>query len=170
MLRSEHRLGCVALIPTEPNEVQKRLADNPTKLAILNRMEETGGEPAIVGIDPQTGEFLIFDCSPESPKGRRSLCFDQKARVERKDAPPVSSAEEMAAEIGIELLSEEQYAYLQTLGDFDLKTSSWILTPADVREKGGALFGDKRYGRVFTYHNGAQSYYAARGFRGCLRL
>jgi len=149
---------------------QARLADNPTKLAILNRMEETGGEPAVVGIDPQTGEFLIFDCSPESPKGRRSLCYDHKARVERKDAPPASSAEEMAAEIGIELLTEEQYAYLQTLGDFDLKTSSWLKTPVDVREKGGAIFGDKRYGRVFTYHNGAQSYYATRGFRGCLRL
>ena len=159
-----------ALIPIDSNEVQKHLADNPTKLAILNRMEETGGEPAIVGVDSQTGEFLIFDFSPGSPKGRRSLCFDQKARIERKDAPPASSAEEMAAEIGIELLTEEQYAYLQTLGDFDLKTSSWIQTPADVREKGGALFGDKRYGRVFTYHNGAQSYYAARGFRGCLRL
>ncbi len=159
-----------ARIVIDLTEVQARLTDNPTKLAILIRMEESGGEPAVVCIDPQTGEFLIFDCSPESPKGRRSLCYDHKARVERKDAPPVSSAEEMAAEIGIELLTEEQYAYLQTLGDFDLKTSSWLKSPDEIREKGGAIFGDKRYGRTFIYHNGAQSYYAARGFRGCLRL
>lgn len=139
------------------------------KLRALAEMERTGGEPDVVGVDEETGELLFMDCSPESPAGRRSLCYDAEALASRKTAKPESSASEVAEAMGIELLTEEQYRALQELGEFDLKTSSWIQTPAAVRAKGGALFCDRRFGRVFTYHNGAESYFAARGFRGCVR-
>lgn len=151
------------------DELEPRLRD-PRTLATLAQMESTGGEPDCIGRDEKTGQFLIVDCSSESPKGRRSLCFDHESRVTRKDAPPANSAQEFADEIGIELLDEALYFRLQTLGEFDLKTSSWLATPEDFRAKGGALFGDRRFGRTFIYHNGAQSYYAARGFRGVLRV
>lgn len=145
-------------------------AADPAKLWSLNEMEETGGEPDVIGYDNKTGEFIFCDCSAESPKGRRSACYDREAQESRKDYPPANNAVDMAAAIGIELLNEEQYRELQTLGPFDTKTSSWIKTPADIRELDGALFCDRRYGHVFVYHNGAQSYYAARGFRGLLRI
>ncbi|MHB1170166.1 MAG: DUF4256 domain-containing protein [Longimicrobiales bacterium] len=148
--------------------VQSRLEKNPAALRSLQAMEETGGEPDVIG--RKSGKILFCDCSAESPTGRRSVCFDATARNERKANKPASSAQEMADEMGIELLSEEQYRELQELGEFDLKTSSWVQTPEDVRALGGALFCDRRYGRVFLYHNGAQSYYAARGFRGLLRV
>jgi hypothetical protein len=147
-------------------EVQARLEGDPKALESLRAMEETGGEPDVIGREGKTGRFVFCDCSPESPSGRRSLCFDREALDARKENKPKGSAVEMAAEMGIELLSEEQYRELQKLGEFDLKTSSWVATPADVRSLGGALFCDRRFGRVFTYHNGVQSYYAARGFRG----
>ncbi|MBP1652202.1 MAG: hypothetical protein H6Q26_2359, partial [Bacteroidetes bacterium] len=131
---------------------------------------ETGGEPDVIAFDKKTGEYTFVDCSPESPKGRRSVCYDQQALDERKEAKPADSATEMAAAIGIELLTEEEYRGLQELGEFDLKTSSWLVTPADIRKLGGAIFGDRRYDQVFVYHNGAQSYYAARGFRGSLKV
>ena len=150
-------------------DVQVRLEANANALESLRRMEETGGEPDVIGHDKKSGRYTFFDCSAESPSGRRSTCYDREARTSRKENSPKSSAAEIAAEIGIELLNEEQYRVLQTLGDFDTKTSSWIKTPADVRSLGGALFCDRRYGKVFVYHNGAQSYYAARGFRGLLR-
>lgn len=140
------------------------------KLRALAVMEESGGEPDVVGRDAKTGEYLFIDCSAESPAGRRSLCYDREALESRKQNKPENNAVDLAAAMGIELLTEEQYRALQRLGEFDTKTSSWVLTPADVRERGGALFCDRRYGRVFTYHNGAQSYYAARGFRGVLRV
>lgn len=152
------------------NDVQAKLEASPSKLLILDEMEATEGEPDVIGFDKTTGEFLFVDCSAESPKGRRSLCFDRAAWESRKEHKPASSVEEIAAEIGIELLSEEQYRYLQTLGKFDLKTSSWIQTPENIRNLGGALFCDRRYDAVFTYHNGAESYYAARGFRGMVRV
>lgn len=136
----------------------------------LEAMEATGGEPCFVGEDKRTGDFLFFDCSAESPAGRRSLCFDREAWDSRKANKPEGSAMELASKLGIEMLSVEQYHFLQTLGVFDAKTSSWVTTPKDVRKLGGALFGDYRFGRVFIYHNGAESYYAARGFRGCLRV
>ncbi len=147
-----------------------RLEKNPEKLWSLNEMERTGGEPDVVDYDKKTGQLTFFDCSPESPKERRSLCFDRKALDDRKEAKPANSALDMAAAIGIDLLTEEQYRMLQTLGEFDLKTSSWIVTPAPIRKLGGALFGDRRYDHVFIYHNGASSYYAARGFRGALKV
>ena len=150
--------------------VQAALEAAGSKLWSLQEMERTGGEPDVVGYDKKTGEFLFFDCSPESPAGRRSTCFDREGLESRKDHPPANTAMDMAAEMGIELLSEEQYRTLQQLGPFDRKTSSWIQTPAAIRKLGGALFADYRYGHVFVYHNGAQSYYAARGFRGCLRV
>ena len=140
------------------------------KLWSLSEMERTGGEPDVVAFDRKTGEFVFFDCSPESPKGRRSVCYDLAALESRKEHKPKHSALGMAAEIGINILTEEQYRQLQKLGEFDLKTSSWIATPADIRNLGGALFCDRRYGTVFTYHNGAESYYGARGFRGSLRV
>jgi len=140
------------------------------KILSLNEMEKTGGEPDVVGFDQQTGEFLFFDCSVESPEGRRSLCYDREALESRKENRPVNSAEVVAAAMGIGLLTEEQYRYLQTLGKFDLKTSSWVKTPPEIRKRGGALFCDRRYDCVFVYHNGAESYYAARGFRGSLRV
>lgn len=151
-------------------QVQARLEGYPDKLWSLAEMERTGGEPDVIGRDAVTGEFVFVDCSAESPKGRRSLCYDREARVSRKDAPPDGSADELAAAIGIDLLDEGQYRALQEVGRFDEKTSSWLRTPAEVRQLGGAIFGDWRYGRVFAYHNGVQSYYAARGFRGALRV
>jgi hypothetical protein len=152
------------------SDVLARLEKSASALESLAAMEASGGEPDVIGRDPATGAFLFCDCAPESPSGRRSLCFDREALDERKEAKPKGSAMEAAASMGIELLTEAQYRALQELGEFDLKTSSWIATPEDVRSRGGALFGDRRYGRVFVYHNGAQSYYAARGFRGLLRV
>ena len=140
------------------------------KLWSLNEMEITGGEPDVVGYDKKTGEYIFYDCSAESPKGRRSVCYDHEALESRKEHKPENSAIEMAADIGIEVLTEEQYRALQQLGDFDTKTSSWVITPANIRKLGGALFCDRRFGHVFIYHNGAESYYAARGFRGLLRV
>ena len=151
-------------------KVEQRLRDKPDKLRSLFAMEQTGGEPDVTGFDANTGEFLFFDCSPESPAARRSLCYDREALDARKENKPATSAEDMAEDMGIELLNEEQYRYLQTIGEFDVKTSSWIRTPLGVRSRGGALFCDRRYDHVFTYHNGADSYYAARGFRGVLKV
>lgn len=152
-------------------KVQARLdAAKPEKLQALAGMEGTGGEPDVVAFDAKSGAITFFDCAAESPAGRRSLCYDREGWEARKDARPENNAIDMAAELGIELLTEEQYRRLQTLDEFDLKTSSWILTPPAIRKLGGALFGDRRYDHVFTYHNGAQSYYAARGFRGALTI
>jgi hypothetical protein len=151
-------------------EVQAKLEANPEKLWSLNEMERTGGEPDVVGHEKETGEYIFYDCSAESPKGRRSVCYDREALESRKQHKPENSAVNMAAEMGIELLSEEQYRNLQNLGIFDKKTSSWVQTPSDIRKLGGAIFCDWRYGHVFVYHNGADSYYAARGFRGSLRV
>ena len=147
-------------------EIQARLEVQPDNLWSLNEMEETGGEPDVVDFDKKTGEYIFYDCSPESPKGRRSVCYDQDALNARKENKPKNSAMNMATEMGIEILNETQYRALQETGDFDTKTSSWILTPPIIRKVGGALFCDFRYGHVFLYHNGAESYYAARGFRG----
>lgn len=151
-------------------KVQARLEANTEKLWPLHEMESTGGEPDVAGYDKKTGEYIFYDCSAESPKGRRSLCYDREALEARKEHKPENNAIDMAAAMGIELLTEEQYRELQKLGNFDTKTSSWVKTPADIRKLGGALFCDFRYGHVFTYHNGAESYYAARGFRGALRI
>ncbi len=151
-------------------DVQAKLEENPEKLWSLHEMEETGGEPDVVGYDGKTGEYIFYDCSAESPKGRRSVCYDREALESRKEHKPKSSAVEMAAAMGIELLTEEQYRELQQLGNFDMKTSSWVITPERIRRLGGALFCDRRYDTVFVYHNGAESYYAARGFRGSLRV
>lgn len=151
-------------------KVQAKLEANPEKLRSLHEMESTGGEPDVVGYDKKTGELIFHDCSAESPKGRRSVCYDHEALEVRKEHKPKNSAVGMAAAMGIELLTEAQYRALQTLGNFDEKTSSWVKTPADIRKLDGALFCDRRYGHVFAYHNGAQSYYAARGFRGSLRV
>jgi hypothetical protein len=151
-------------------KVQARLDANSEKLWSLNEMEITGGEPDVVGQDKKTGGYIFYDCSAESPKGRRSVCYDGKALESRKEHKPKDSAIDMATAMGIELLTEEQYRDLQELGHFDTKTSSWIATPADIRKLGGALFADYRYGNVFVYHNGAESYYAARGFRGSVRI
>lgn len=150
--------------------VQAKLEKSPQKLRSLDEMERTGGEPDVVGRDKKTGEYVFFDCSPESPAGRRSVCYDREALDARKEHKPKNSAMDLAAAMGIDLLTEEQYRELQTLGEFDSKTSSWVKTPADIRKRGGALFCDRRYGHVFTYHNGADSYYAARAFRGALRV
>ena len=149
-------------------KVEARL--KPDKLRTLSEMERTGGEPDVVGQDKKTGEYLFVDCSAQSPSGRRSLCFDRAALNSRKEHKPKNSAMDLAASMGVELLTEEQYRDLQQLGDFDTTTSSWIVTPPDVRKLGGALYCDRRFGRVFVYHNGAESYYAARGFRGLLRV
>jgi len=151
-------------------KVESRLMQNEEKLGSLQEMEETGGEPDVIGYDKNTDRYIFCDCSPESPKGRRSLCYDPEALASRKENKPKDSAVGMAAEMGIELLNEEQFMELQQLGTFDTKTSSWIRTPSGVRALGGALFGDKRYGRTFIYHNGAESYYAARGFRGRIEI
>jgi hypothetical protein len=151
-------------------DVQAKLEANPEKLMSLNEMEKTGGEPDVVGLDKKTGEYIFYDCSAESPKGRRSVCYDDEARKSRKEHKPHNSALGMAAAMGIEILTEEQYRELQKLGNFDTKTSSWLKTPSEIRKLGGAIFGDYRYGNVFVYHNGAESYYAARAFRGSLRV
>lgn len=150
--------------------IQSRLEANAEKLWSLNRMEITGGEPDVVDYDKKTGEYIFYDCSAESPKERRSLCYDQEALESRKEHKPLDSAINMAADMGIELLTEEQYRALQQLGNFDLKTSSWVKAPAEIRKLGGAVFCDRRYNTVFLYHNGAESYYASRGFRGSLRV
>ncbi|HKU74855.1 MAG TPA: DUF4256 domain-containing protein [Pyrinomonadaceae bacterium] len=151
-------------------KVQARLEADPKKLWSLNEMESTGGEPDVVGYDKKSGEYVFYDCSAESPKGRRSVCYDHEALEARKENKPKNSAVNMATDMGIELLTEEQYRELQKLGNFDLKTSSWVQTPSNIRELGGALFCDRRYNQVFLYHNGADSYYAARAFRGMLRV
>lgn len=154
----------------EWDKVQARLEANAGKLWSLNEMEESGGEPDVIGFDKKTGEYIFYDCSPESPKGRRSICYDHEALESRKENKPDNSAVEMANDMGIELLSEEEYRGLQQLGHFDSKTSSWVKTPAAIRKLGGAIFCDYRFGTVFVYHNGAESYYAGRAFRGSLRV
>ena len=151
-------------------KVQAKLEANTEKLWSLNEMERTGGEPDVVGHDKKTGEYVFYDCSAESPKGRRSVCYDREGQESRKEHKPENSAMDMAAAMGIEILTEEQYRELQKLGNFDTKTSSWLKTPSDIRKLGGALFADRRYNTVFVYHNSAPSYYAARGFRGSLRV
>jgi hypothetical protein len=153
-------------------KIQARLVSGQMgeKIWSLSEMERTGGEPDVVGVDKQTGEFIFYDCSPESPSGRRSVCYDREGQESRKENKPMNNAIDMAADMGIQLLTEEEYRELQKLGPFDTKTSSWVLTPSEIRKLGGALFGDFRYGQVFVYHNGAPSYYAARGFRGSLQV
>lgn len=151
-------------------EVVQKLENSPKKFSILYQMESTGGEPDVVGWDTDTGDFLFYDCAAESPKGRRSLCYDRAALDARKAHKPQNCVLDLAKEMGVELLSEEQYRQLQQLGDFDTKTSSWVKTPSEIRERGGAIFCDRRYGQVFTYHNGADSYYSSRGFRALLRV
>src|SRR5882672_2935199 len=151
-------------------KVQARLEANPEKLWSLQEMERTGGEPDVVGHDKKTGEYVFYDCSEETPKGRVSVCYDREGLESRKEHRPKNTAIDLAAAMGVELLTEEQYLELQKLGDFDTKTSSWVKTPSDIRKLGGALYCDRRYGRVFVGHNGAQSYYAARAFRGSLRV
>lgn len=157
-------------IDLEWSKVQEKLESNPDKLWSLLEMEKTEGEPDVIGFDKNTNEYIFCDCVAESPKARRSLCYDRKALDSRKEHKPKNSALDMASEMGIEILTEEQYRQLQELGNFDTKTSTWIATPEEVRKLGGAIFADYRYGRVFIYHNGAESYYAARGFRGTLRV
>jgi hypothetical protein len=151
-------------------KVEAKLKSNPGKLWSLNEMEMSGGEPDVVGYDQKSGEFIFYDCSPESPKDRRSLCYDQAALVSRKEHKPANNAMDVAASMGVEILTEGQYRELQKLGKFDTKTSSWIATPPEIRKLGGALFCDRRYDTVFLYHNGAESYYAARGFRASLKV
>ena len=151
-------------------KVQAKLEANTEKLRSLKEMERTGGEPDVVGYDKKTGEYIIYDCSVESPEGRRSVCYDREGLESRKEHKPVNNAIDMAAAMGIDILTEEQYRALQKLGKFDAKTSSWVKTPSEIRKLGGALFCDRRYNHVFVYHNGAESYYAVRGFRGSLRV
>jgi hypothetical protein len=151
-------------------KLQSKLVTDTEKLWTLNEMERTGGEPDVIGVDKKTGEYVFCDCSAESPKGRRSVCYDREALEQRKEHKPENSAVDLAASMGIELLTEEQYRELQKLGNFDTKTSSWVKTPTEIRILGGALFADYRYGNVFVYHNGAESYYAARAFRGFLKV
>ena len=151
-------------------KVEARLKANPEKLWSLGEMERTGGEPDVVGYDKEAGEYIFYDCSAESPKGRRSLCYDREALEARKQHKPEGNAIDTASAMGIEVLTEEEFRKLQKLGDFDTKTSSWLKTPSEIRKLGGAVYGDFRYGNVFVYHNGAESYYAARGFRGSLRI
>lgn len=152
------------------DSIAAKLQAAPDKLASLHEMEKTGGEPDVIGQDEKTGEYFFCDCSPESPKGRRSICYDRQAQEARKENKPETNAVDLAAEMGIELLNQDQYRALQQLGKFDTKTSSWLKTPSEIRTLGGAIFGDCRYGQVFVYHNGAESYYAARAFRGLLKL
>jgi hypothetical protein len=182
LLSSEHRIDLLEILRTRFNKHPKRhsgisfadigvrLSDQPEKLRSLYEMEKTGGEPDVVGIDQKSGEVIFFDCSVETPKDRRNVCYDREALDKRKQYKPENTAMDMANAMGVELLTEQQYHYLQTLGDFDTKTSSWLKTPPEIRKLGGAIFGDKRYGHVFIYHNGADSYYGVRGFRGCLRV
>ena len=151
-------------------KVQAKLEANPEKLWSLHEMERTGGEPDVIGHDKKSGEYIFYDCSAETPKGRRSVCYDREALDSRKEHKPQNNAMDLAVAMGVEILTEEQYRALQELGDFDTKTSSWVKTPSDIRKLGGALFCDRRYETVFVYHNGAESYYAARGFRGALRV
>ena len=151
-------------------DVEAKLEKNPDKLAIVSAMEETGGEPDVIGFDKKANVYIFCDCSAESPKDRRSICYDRKALNSRKENKPKNSAMDLAEELGLEMLTEEQYRDLQKLGEFDLKTSSWVLTPPEIRKLGGAIFCDRRYDHVFTYHNGAESYYAARGFRGLVKV
>ena len=152
------------------DKVQAKLEANTKKLDALHEMEQTGGEPDVVGYDKKTGEYIFYDCSAETPKGRRSVCYDREGLESRKEHKPANNAIDMATAMGIDLLTEEQYRELQQLGTFDTKTSSWLKVPQEIRKLGGAIFGDSRYGRVFVYHNGAQSYYSSRGFRGLLRV
>jgi hypothetical protein len=154
----------------EWNKIQSKLEADTGNLWTLNEMEKTGGEPDVVGYDKNKGKYIFFDCSKESPEGRRNICYDSEALESRKTFKPDDNAIDMASEMGADLLNEEQYRYLQSLGDFDTKTSSWLKTPSDIRKLGGAIFGDKRYGKAFVYHNGAQSYYKVRGFRCALRI
>mgnify|MGYP001270049620 CR=1 FL=1 len=154
----------------EWSPIKTKLEANPKKLVSLFKMEATGGEPDVIEQDPATGEYVFYDCAPESPKGRRSICYDPEARAARKKFPPEDSALGMASEMGINLLDETAYFKLQQTGNYDQKTSSWVATPDELRQLGGALFGDRRWGRVFIYHNGAESYYASRGFRGMLKV
>jgi len=154
----------------EWSKVLTKLESDSAKLWSLSEMERTGGEPDVVGFDKAAGEYIFYDCSPESPKGRRSLCYDRAAWESRKEHKPATSAQDTAAAMGVKILTEQEYLELQTLGEFDLKTSSWLETPAAIRNLGGAIFGDRRFGRIFTYHNGAESYYAARAFRSSLRV
>ena len=154
----------------EWTSVQEKLEANPEKLWSLFEMERTEGEPDVVFFDSQTGQYIFYDCSKESPKGRRSVCYDREALESRKQHKPQNSAMDMATDMGIEILTEEQYRELQNIGNFDMKTSSWVETPSDIRKLGGAIFCDRRYDKVFVYHNGADSYYAARGFRGSLKV
>lgn len=154
----------------EWDKIQAKLEADPEKLWSLYEMEHTGGEPDVVGFDDKTGNYIFYDCSPESPKGRRSLCYDREALDKRKEYKPANSAMDMASEMGVELMDEAHYRTLQNLGNFDTKTSSWLKTPDTIRKLGGAIFGDYRYGTVFIYHNGAESYYAVRGFRGVLKV
>jgi len=151
-------------------KVQAKLEASPEKLRSLSEMERTGGEPDVVGYDTKTGEYIFYDCSEETPSGRRNVCYDREALLARKSFKPQNNAVDMAVAMGIELLTEEQYRELQTLGNFDLKTSSWLKTPTDIRKLGGAIFADRRYNQVFVFHNGADSYYGVRGFRGSLRV
>ena len=166
--RFEKNMNCHKGLEWSP--VQAKLEANSEKLWTLGDMEKTGGEPDVVGYDTKTGEYIFYDCSQESPKGRRSLCYDREALDSRKENKPKNSAMDVAAAMGVELLTEEQYRELQKLGKFDAKTSSWVRTPSPIRELGGALFCDRRFDTIFVYHNGAESYYAARGFRGSLRV
>ena len=152
------------------DKVQAKLEANTKKLDALHEMEQTGGEPDVVGYDKKTGEYIFYDCSAETPKGRRSVCYDREGLESRKEHKPANNAIDMATAMGVDLLTEEQYRELQQLGTFDTKTSSWLKVPPEIRKLGGAIFGDSRYGRVFVYHNGAQSYYSSRGFRGLLRV
>lgn len=152
------------------SKIEAKLMASPEKLWVLDEMEITGGEPDVVAYDENTGEYIFYDCAAESPKGRRSICYDHQALEARKEHKPANSAMQMAADMGVEVLNEEQYRYLQQFGKFDTKTSSWLSTPPEIRKLGGAIFGDYRYGTIFIYHNGAESYYGARGFRGLLKV
>lgn len=170
ILKSRFEKNTIRHPELEWADVETKLKQQPEKLWSIHEMETTGGEPDVVGHDPKTGEYILVDCSAESPTGRRSVCYDREGLESRKEHRPADTAIDMAAAMGIALLDEEQYRALQKLGEFDANTSSWLITPADIRKLGGALFGDRRYGQVFVYHNGAQSYYGARAFRGSVRV